>query len=147
MELHPGNPPTPLPASGGVSYLAIAAIPRNCGKLSQTVHACDLLRVPPSCTIHVAHRIDTRDQLSGLESVLSVVHPKQTVFRPVIAGCKVMVLGLLSTSSFIQMQDSDDKVVLMVEARRTPSNIPNITLATWKEFAHIFSRTGVVYLT
>ena len=45
------------------------------------------------------------------------------------------------------MQDSGDKVVLMVEARRTPSNIPNITLATWKEFAHIFSTTSVVYLT
>ena len=35
----------------------------------------------------------------------------------------------------------------MVGARRTPSNIPDIALATWEDFAHIFSTTGVVYLT
>ncbi|EJF62064.1 hypothetical protein DICSQDRAFT_180387 [Dichomitus squalens LYAD-421 SS1] len=115
------------------------------GKLADIVHVCDRIRVPPTCIIDVFDRSAGRPFPPGVESMMSIVLPKQTVFRSVISACTGISLDFRCHKWEFKMSGSDG------QPRVSITHFPILGTSTitpvWEDFMRMLSTVAITEFT
>ncbi|TBU36305.1 hypothetical protein BD309DRAFT_1085207 [Dichomitus squalens] len=106
------------------------------GDLADTVYACDRILVLPTCIIQIFHRSVGRPLPPGI--MLSIVLPKQAVFRSVISICTRVSLYIVGDIPSMEFDDSDGKMRICVHADIPSPGASTIT-QVWEDFTRMLS--------